>query len=181
MMWKRSVRHFASKILEPLGPQDAIDAYNHLLNAGAHFKHLPYARLRQGRKHRYGVLRLWPKLKSLKAGATTWAELKWRPLASYQQNRWSALFRLAAKWANFVVDLSGDGHAISNPRVMTELVLKYNEAYQERHARGDSYPLEQSLYDISNFFTFVSRDDLRIAIDWYVARLKVTHPGFDFF
>lgn len=180
-MWKRSVRHFASQTLELLTPEESIAAYENLLHAGDGFAHLPYSRLAPGRKHRYGVLRLWPKLKSLKAGVTRWADLKWRPLASYEQNRWSSLFRLAAKWSNFVVDLAGDGFAISNPRVMTELVMAHNQAYQDRKNRGDDYELEQSLYDISNFLTFVSRQDLEQAIQWYVEYLAREHPGFDFF
>lgn len=181
MCWKRSLQRFAQQSLETLTPDEAIQAYDHLLNAGEGFVHLPYPRLRPGRKHKYGVLRLWPKLKSLKAGVSRWEDLKWRPLASYEQNRWSSLFRLTAKWSNFVVDAAGDGFAISNPRVMTELVLRYNGAYADRAARGDSYQLEQSLYDIRNFFTFVSREDLRIAVQWYVDFLKRTHPGMDFF
>lgn len=153
------------------------EIWHDIYNVKSRFVHLPFCRLKKAGSHSFGTLRLWPKLKSLKAGVSSWEEIKWRPLASYFLHRWSKLFRLAAKWCNFVVFTFKEGFAISNHRFMVERVLKFNENFlptsDPPFLTSSPFPrqpttLEQSLYDIKEFFTWVPRDQLKLATDYYV-------------
>lgn len=105
----------------------------------------------------------------LKAGVSTWEALKWRPLASYFLHRWSKLFRLAAKWCNFVTYTFREGFAISNPRYMVGRVLMFKEKFRADPGGGSqSTSLEQSLYNIKQFSTWAPRGELRTAVEYYV-------------
>lgn len=153
----------------PLSAKQLDEVWHDIYSVKARFTHLPFCRLQKAGSHSFGTLRPCPKLKSLKAGVSTWEELKWRPLASYFLHRWSKLFRLAAKWCNFVTYTFREGFAISNPRYMVERVLLFNDKFRT-DSGGDNPEVspQQSLYDIKEFFTWVPRDELRTAISYYV-------------
>lgn len=164
----------------PLSASQLDEIWHDIYNVKSRFSCLPFCRLQKAGTHSFGTLRLWPKLKSLKAGVTTWDTLKWRPLASYFLHRWSKLFRLAAKWCNFVTFTFKEGFAISNPRYMVERVMLFNEKFvSDPGGNRPETSLQQSLYDIKEFFTWVPRDELKTAIQYYV-NLITQKFGADF-
>lgn len=153
----------------PLTPTQLDEIWHDIYNVKARFAHLPFCNLQKAGSHRFGTLRLWPKLKSLKAGVDPWDLIKWRPLASYFLHRLSKLFRIGAKWCNFVTFTFKEGFATPNPRYVVESILSFNEKFGS--GRGRDLPgnsLQRYLYDIKEFFTWVPRDELCTAVEYYV-------------
>ena len=118
-------------------------------------------------------LKLWPKLKSLKA--ESWSSIKWRPMCGYYGFRWKRLLRLGAKWCNFVVAHFKERYGVSNPKAVIEKIERFNDMMGE--AGGDEVDLCMEFYDIKEFFPSENRADVLKAVDDYAQRLLLNAPA----
>ena len=87
---------FAADMNE-LSIDEAKRVYDEIGTAATGLRHLPYSSLRKTESHRFGCLRLWPKLKNFK-DTIKLDTLKYRPLVSYERHRWRRVLSLLSQF-----------------------------------------------------------------------------------
>jgi hypothetical protein len=158
-----------------------------------HLTHTPYGKFPKASGHRFGVLRVWPKFKSLDprflvlegdpplpvlpAGEVvcSWETLGWRPLVSYSGHYWKRLLSLLSRWCSYTVERFGLGFAVGNPRIVARKLQEFNNQYR----RGES--LVGGTYDIKEFFPSVPRDVFERIVKFYITRHLVESPEDQWF
>ena len=92
-----ALREFAGGMRRLSGPE-AKAVFNRIGTAGCGLRHLPFSNLRKTAHHRFGCLRLWPKLKVFRHGKPLWEDFKWRPLVSFKRHRWKRVLGLLSQF-----------------------------------------------------------------------------------
>ena len=129
---------------------------------------IPYSYLKVATRHRFGVLRAWPKAKSFwHAWPETWAAVKFRPLASYAQHYWKMLLSHAGKLYTAMMRHLRIGFGTEQPRRITEAAGRFNGDIRPGtlHHPLESRELDVGTYDITEFFPNVEPRELMMAID----------------
>lgn len=122
-----------------------------LAHAGGKLEHLPHTGLGKMSSHKFGVLKTWPKFKTvvkvrriqklLKDGVSRddwseedrnieeegWMVLRWRPLVSYAGHRWKGVYRLLGQMCNALIRELRLGLAASSARGVRERVHSFND------------------------------------------------------
>jgi len=180
--WQESVRDWAKNAELAEVSQDELEGiWERLAHAGKTFDHLPFASLSKLIRHRAGVVKLWPTLKTMSVCA--WSDLKWRPLAAYTHNRWKRLYNLVAKWSTFVLEHEGSHFHVASAQAVLGKLHDYNSSLRKvpgfENLSGADF--EMNIADISDFFTNVPRDVVADAVAFYVQKLELFYPGYDYF
>ena len=121
------MKKLGSGMLE-LTPLQRLERENNLGKLAQDLEHVPWTRLRKLREHKYGYLKAWPKLRSIVGEwPTEWAQVAWRPLASYSSHHWAGMISMVGRWCTAVVRELNWGDGIECPREFVEEVEREME------------------------------------------------------
>ena len=84
--------------MRELSLEESKQVFDRIGTAECGLRHLPYSNLRKTAHHRFGCLRLWPKLKVFRGKKTAWEDFKWRPLVSFKKHRWKRVLALLSQF-----------------------------------------------------------------------------------
>jgi hypothetical protein len=148
--WAESVEAFAGEMQE-LTRKEEGQRRIEMTKAGENLGHLPFVNLGRMKKHEFGVLRTWPKTKTVKkvqrvmeleergidrmewtdedreVWEAGWEAIRWRPLVSYAKHRWKGLFRLLGQFCSTIARTLKLGILSSSSRGVLERAHEYNE------------------------------------------------------
>lgn len=152
---------------------------------GMTIKELPWVRLEGLHKHRYGVLKAWVKGKSFKNGQpTSWASVKWRPIAGYSRHRWRHLLSIGGRWATHTVETLGWGWSWVNPRQFVHDIAVFNEEAVPtplQHDTGTSPNVKVSVQDLEGFFPNINLAEVKDAVELALWELHQLNASWRYF
>lgn len=141
---------------------------------------LPFCNLKSAKKHRFGTLRLGPKVSSIQQDQLvlpgeapgpvangepyTWLSLRWRPLVAYSSHHWRKLLTLLCRWCMYAIASFGLGFSVCNPRYVAQMLREVNTKFRN-NVRDVS-----ATYDGETFFNHVPREAFARIVKYYAAR-----------
>lgn len=143
---------------------------------------MPYVGYKKALRHRFGTLRLWLKAKSVTEIPADWSLLKWRPMVSYSKHHFRNLLSFLSRFVTYVMGEFELGFNCMDPVKIVDKANKFNfEKRTFEKANRVKCALNWAVYDIKEFFTKVSRQELMDTLQEMVERIKTKFPQKRFF
>lgn len=185
--WHDAIKRMAVTMREVSPAEEAL-VYDEFFRAGRKLKgKLPHCNLKKASEHRFGVLKVWVKKKSIiGVVVTSWDSLSYRPLVSYWKHHWRTLLSLAGKYCMFVCTYLGWGYCATRPKQVMKDVEQFNRldalarSYKTPQERAAD-PMVSSYYDIKEFYTHVHTCELYDGIQESIDEIHQADPSLRFF
>lgn len=143
---------------------------------------MPYVGYKKSKYHRYGTLRLWLKAKTVTEIPNSWSLLKWRPMVSYSKHHFRNLLSFLSKFVTFVMGEFNLGFNCMDPVKIVDKANKFNaEKRTFEKVHRVKCALNWAVYDIKEFFTKVSREELMDTLSEMVELVRRKFPKKGFF
>lgn len=156
-------------------------AYDVFFRLGQTIHGLPYCSLRRSDAHEFGVVKSWPKQKSLDPPPQTWSQVSWRPVVAYTLNHWRVLLSLFGRMCMQLMVVLRWGYAVGAPRDVIKRANEFNRKRRSMPNRVASVPGEETLqaliFDIKEFFLSVNVDEFRYILRIALHELRTQFPN----
>lgn len=153
-----------------------------MFKLGSRFQTLVFSKLRRASAHRFGVLRIWPKLRSFKTVPADWQSIAYRPLVAYSRHFWRHSISFLGRFCTFVAKFLHLGFPVDNPQ---DIIAKTQDFNTRWSATSDEMHSDLELFwdirDIENFFPMTTRARANTVVRKYVQVLLAQNPDLPFF
>lgn len=181
-----------SKNLQPLSVEEYSSLLGRFFKRGTEIGELVFCHFRSAARHKFGLVRLWLKAKSIYSWPEDWESLLWRPLVSYARHWYAKLLSFLGGFCNWVASngknleggpLDGSGclgFHVGDPATVLQRVAEFNAKrlkYQRTHG---PQRVKIDLYDVKEFFTHISRHLTMCVLQHWVDKVLELHPETPF-